>query len=209
MATTDRRLNGRQITTMFVAGCLALVLLPWGAFAAGKQLVSITGKGGHKVAVTKSNALKVSDGTGPVTVDGKVGVTGPVEISGNVGVTGSVTTRPAGTPFQVTGSAAAAADKVLGKGKVAVTDLVLSHDNTGDARLNATVLVYAGDATCSTYTGVPLGYLVNYGYFPVEAINTVDLSTPLVVEAPTVCLHVSTGSPAGLIATWTVGGYQL
>ena len=203
MATRERRLSGRQIAVMFVAGCLTLVLLPWGAFAAGKQLVSITGKGGHQVAVTKSNALKVSDGKGAMTVDGKVKVSGPVAVKG------PVTTQPAGTPFQVTGSAATNVDKVLGQGKVAVTDLVLSHDNTGDSRLNATVLVYAGDATCSTYSGNPLGYLVNYGYFPVETINTVDLATPLVVEAPTVCLHVTTGSPAGLIATWTVGGYQL
>jgi hypothetical protein len=209
MATRERRLSGRQITVMFVAGCLTLVLLPWGAFAAGKQLVSITGKGGHKVAVTKSNALKVSDGKGPMTVDGKVGVRGPVTVSGNVGVTGPVTTQPAGTPFQVTGSVSAAADKVLGKGKVAITDLVLSHDNSGNERLNATVAVYAGNADCSALTGGPLGYLVNYGYFAVETINTVDLATPLVVEAPTVCLHVTTGSPAGLIATWTVGGYQL
>ena len=68
------------ITVMFVAGCLTLVLLPWGAFAASRQLVSITGKGGHKVAVTKSDALKVSDGKGAVTVDGKVGVTGKVGV---------------------------------------------------------------------------------------------------------------------------------
>jgi hypothetical protein len=197
MGTNERRLSGRQLTVMFVAGCLTLVLLPWGAFAAGKQLVSITGKGGHKVAVTKSNALKVSDGKGAMTVDGKVGVTGPV------------TTQPAGTPFQVQGSSSANVDQVLGQGKVAVTDLVLSHDNTGDTRLNATVAVYAGNADCTVLTGDPLGYLVDYGYFPVEAVNTVDLATPLVVEAPTVCLHVSTGSPAGLIATWTVGGYQL
>ena len=209
MEKQDRRLSGRHITVMFVAACLTLVLLPWGAFAASRQLVSITGKGGHKVAVTKSDALKVSDGKGALTVDGKVRLTGKVGVAGTVGVTGPVTTQAAGTPFQVTGSYSTNVDKVLGTGKVAITDLVLSHDNTGNDRLNATVLVYAGDATSSTYTGTPLGYLVNYGYFPVETINTVDLATPLVVDAPTVCLHVSTGNPAGLIATWTVGGYDL
>jgi hypothetical protein len=188
MDTKQRRLSGRQITVMFVAGCVTLVLLPWGAFAAGKQLVSITGKGGHKVAVSKSNALKVGDGKGALTVDGKV------------------RTTPTGTPFQVYGSDGNPI--VVGKGKVALTDLVMSQSNTGVTRLNVSMRLYAGNADCSTTSGPVLGRLVEYSYLQPEEIVPISFTTPVVVSAPTVCRVPSIGSNPGLFFNYTVNGYK-
>ncbi|GAA1764149.1 hypothetical protein GCM10009795_008340 [Nocardioides hankookensis] len=195
MGTSGRRLSGRQVTVMFVAGCLTLVLLPWGAFAAGKQIVTITGKGGHKVAVTKSNALKVSDGKGAMTVDGKVTVQGPV------------TTTQAGTPFQVVGSGGGAI--VVGQGKVALTDLVMSQTNTAVTRLNVSMRLQAGNADCSTTSGPVLGRLIEYSFLQPEEILPVTFTTPVVVEADTVCLVPSIGSNPGLFFNYTVNGYTL
>lgn len=201
----DRRFTGRQLMVMFVAACLTLVLVPWGSWAAGKQVVAISGKGGKQVAVTKDRALKVGDGSGPLTVDGQVGV------SGRVGVDGTVTVQAAGKPVQAFGSvnSAPAGGYLLGHGTVAVTDAVLSQTNTGTSRLNLTVSLRAGNADCSVLTGPQLGRIVEYSYLPAETILPLSLTTPVVATADNVCLALSLGSPAGLFFSFVVNGVQL
>lgn len=87
-----RRFTGRQITTMVVAACLALILLPVGAVAATNTVISIADSvhKSQKARVTSTgrlvtapcdangcasvdgSSLRVGDGHGPLTVDGSV-----------------------------------------------------------------------------------------------------------------------------------------
>src|SRR3954447_21960127 len=89
MAST-KRFTGRQITTMVVAACLALILLPVGAFAATSTVTTIadavhksqqarvTSSGrlvtapcdANSCAGVDGSSLRVGDGHGALTVDG-------------------------------------------------------------------------------------------------------------------------------------------
>src|SRR5690242_16957383 len=87
---STNRFTGRQIATIVVAACLALVLLPVGAFAATSTVTTIADSvyKSHKARVTSAgrlatapcdsnsctavdgSSLRVGDGRGPLTVDG-------------------------------------------------------------------------------------------------------------------------------------------
>lgn len=91
----QRRLSGRQITTIVVAVCAALVLAPVGVFAASHSSVSIAdGKHPSRLASVTSKGAQV------VTVTG----TPTVQITGTPKVRATVTTVPGlpGTPFAET-----------------------------------------------------------------------------------------------------------
>jgi len=88
--STSNRFSGRQITIMVVAACLALVLLPVGAFAASSAVTTIAdavhssqrarvSSAGRLVtapcdsngcAAVDGSTLRVGDGHGALTVDG-------------------------------------------------------------------------------------------------------------------------------------------
>jgi len=68
------RFTGRQITTMIVAVCVAIIAFPVGVYAATGSLVNITDPvtKANKARVDASGRLKVGDGSGVLTVDGTV-----------------------------------------------------------------------------------------------------------------------------------------
>jgi hypothetical protein len=95
------RLNGRQITTIVVAICIAIVAFPVGVFAAANaSSVTIADPTHPKQKVhVEGGKLLVGDGSGALTVDGGVSVSGAVSVNGtasvkgNVSVSGTVSTR--------------------------------------------------------------------------------------------------------------------
>ena len=85
-----RRLSGRQITTMFIAACVAVVLAPVGVMASSHSVVTL-GDGTHpsRLAHVSSSGAQLVNVTGSTTVGG------------------TVTARPGlpGAPYALEGSA--------------------------------------------------------------------------------------------------------
>jgi hypothetical protein len=69
-----QRLSGRQITTVVVAVCVAVIAFPVGVLAATGSLVNITDPvhKSNKARVDNGGRLYVGDGGGSLTVDGTV-----------------------------------------------------------------------------------------------------------------------------------------
>lgn len=69
-----RRFTGRQLTTMVVAACIAVVAAPVGAMAATGSLINIAdpANAAQVAHVDASGHLYVGDGSGALTVDGTV-----------------------------------------------------------------------------------------------------------------------------------------
>jgi hypothetical protein len=82
-----RRFTGRQITTMVVAGCVAVIAFPVGVLASTGSLVNITdpSKSTHRAHVTSGGELTVAQ-RDPSGHYAKVDSQGRSEVSGTVGV---------------------------------------------------------------------------------------------------------------------------
>src|SRR5207248_5264765 len=65
-------ITGRQLAAAVVALSFAFVLYPAGAHAAGTLMTIVDPTTTSKAKVDTTGALKVGDGTGPLTVDGGV-----------------------------------------------------------------------------------------------------------------------------------------
>ena len=65
-------ITGRQLAAVVVALSFAFVLYPAGAHAAGTLMTIVDPTTTSKAKVDTTGALKVGDGTGPLTVDGGV-----------------------------------------------------------------------------------------------------------------------------------------
>jgi hypothetical protein len=78
------RFSSKQVVSMVVAICVAIVLAPttvWAAATASSVKITYAG---HAARVDKSGHLKVGDGSGPLTVDGKVSTTVGGKVTTNI-----------------------------------------------------------------------------------------------------------------------------
>jgi hypothetical protein len=84
--------NGRHLTVIIVAIVAGVLAIPAGSWAAatGEKVLIKDSSTNALARVSSDGALKVSDGSGPMTVDGQVGITGPVTLGGPVAIAGPV-----------------------------------------------------------------------------------------------------------------------
>src|SRR5687767_11796011 len=67
-----RRFSNRQVTAMVIAGCMAIALAPVGVMAAVDQVRITDGARAGDLARVDDGELRIGDGRGPVSVDGRV-----------------------------------------------------------------------------------------------------------------------------------------
>jgi hypothetical protein len=127
-----RLFTGRQIVTIVVAICLTVVMMPAAVWAASTSLVRITDGSGKVAQVDKKGHLIVSDGSGAMTVDGRVAIKGRLSTA-NMPAPTTINLQsfdfPSSSFFAV-----AITDKT--KATLAVTELV--YDNSLNAQFSNT-----------------------------------------------------------------------
>ncbi len=190
----QRRFSGAQITTMVVAVSLAVIALPVGVMATAGTLVNIADPtASYKARVSSTGALRVGDGSGAITVDGTV-MARPAIPANRF----SVSAQNSGGVFSVK----------LGSGTVALTDIVLSHENSDHSRLNLSVSLYTdgGGGTCAS-VGTLLKSALTGIYIPAAQVTSVHFNSPIVGIGSPVCLRIVTGSNPGLFFSYTASGF--
>lgn len=154
---------------MVVAGCVALVGMPVGVYAAANAIViSDPVHANHKARVD-TGKLRVGDGSGPMTVDGTVQVKGTTQIrngSSPLTVDGTVRPAPPQTPWnQINDIAVTQANTRqplytgLGPTKLNLTSMTFAAEGAaGTVRLF--LIVYVSDSAagdCDALTGASFG----------------------------------------------------
>ena len=179
------------LTAVSVAAVMAL-LLPVGAHAAG-QLMTIVDADSQAKAQVEDGRLRVGDGRGAMTVDGAVAARPALPVD----------------PFSVTGVTSSQDLRSLGVGRIAITDLVLSHSNTDNVPTGVLVDLYrdGGNGDCTSF-GAHLKVVLPYSINPANETLAIQLSTPVFVTARPVCLLIDTDSDPGLVFAYTVTGYR-
>jgi hypothetical protein len=130
--TQTRFFSGRQVVTIVITICLTIVLMPAAVWAASTSLVRISDGSGKVAQVDKKGHLLVSDGSGPMTVNGKVAITGRVSTTNMPSPT---TINLQGFDFPASGFFAVAITSTT-KATLAVTELV--YDNSLNAQFSNT-----------------------------------------------------------------------
>ena len=200
-----RTFSWRQTAALVAGACVVMLLLPVSVEAAGTTLTRITDGAGPVARVDPRGRLAVGDGSGPLTVDGSVGVTGTVNAR---------PTRPTRPWMNVNGMTlnASSPTQILYPGQVG-TRLNLTTfsasaapGNPGSVTLSAQVLVGdEGDSCFNLNAGsfaaaerftivVPVGSTV------VETFPSPLSWTQYGQGNDTYCVQLSAGGPSG----WSV-----
>jgi hypothetical protein len=228
-----RFFSSRQIVTILVTVCVTIVVMPTAVWAANTSLVRLTDGKGKVARIDSKGRLVVTDGSGPVTVDGKVGVAGTVAVAGKVGVAGTVAvggTVSVGNTVAINGSVRTlapaspwsyATDGYL-KGQavllagptssaISVTSLTAS-EASNETALNE-IFLYGDSVPASTKTCPPQE---SSGAKVVWTIQSINQTTPVQTSFPTplqyraaagqkACLYLSVFGGSYMVAD--VSGY--
>ena len=185
----------RTILTAVTVATVMALLLPVGAQAAG-QLMTIVDADSQAKAQVEGGKLRVGDGNGALTVNG------------------ALAARPAlpADPFSVTGtqtSSDPAPVVSLGRGRIAVTDVVVSHSNTNSEPMGIQMQLWrTGDAgNCSALGGL-IKTVLPYNRLPANETLAIQLSTPVVATARPVCLVINADNSTGRYFVYTITGYR-
>lgn len=185
--------NRRSVALGVTIAALGLLVVPDGMAPAAKKP--------KKVEVVNSPSVAVV--TNPLPVNGQVQVS-------NFPTSSNVVSQPTlpATPFSVGDQGTGVLTAALGSGTVALTDLVMSQENTAHERLNVIIQLFAdaGDGTCATL-GDKLKDILPYSYIPAADVTSLRFATPIVAQATTVCLRISMGSNAGLFFSYVASGF--
>ncbi len=166
-------------TAGLVAGAVLVVLLvPTSVNAAGSTLTRITDGSGPVAKVDRSGRLAVGDGSGPLTVDGRVRVSSLPPVSGTVTARPSRAARPwmnvNGTSLSGSGPTA-----LLYSGTVSsplnLTTFSASANGAGPVTISAQVYVGSPPGDCTNLAG--FGAAERFTIF-VPANNTVVETFP-------------------------------
>ena len=188
------RESTRTILTAATVATVIVLLLPVGAQAAG-QLMTIVDADSATKAHVDGGKLRVGDGNGAMTVNGQVAA------------------RPAlpASPFSISGDTTTGSEFVnLGRGRIAITDVVLSQGNDSGAAITVSVDLYreGGDGNCTT-TGPHIKSVLTNTWVPAKETLAINLSTPVVGTGHPVCLVITTYyDPVGTVTSYTVTGYR-
>jgi hypothetical protein len=194
----SRRFTGRQITTMVVAVCLAVIAFPVGSFAAGlttvrvadsiysTRVAHVTAQGrlttdtcdNDSCASVDAGKQRVGDGSGALTVDGSVLPYNP----------GTAFSRMIFTPGLIKPG--------LTSGKIMITSLSFTNPSSA-----AAVVTIRNLNTSGTGCGVTLGDYVYDGLVSAASTLVVTFPSPLVA---TRCAFAN-----NLADSVTVTGYVL
>lgn len=214
-----------RATAGLVAGaCLITLLIPTSVDAAGSALIRITDGKGPVAKVDPGGKLAVGDGSGPLTVNGSVGVTGRVDVSSLPPVSGSVDARPAPADdpwMNVNGTTlnganpvsilyAGTVDKRLNLTTFSVSAV---QNGPGSVSLHAQVLVGDGDDSCFNIGGGSFGaaerftIVVPNGSTVVETFPSPLTWTEYGQGDDIFCVQVSGSGPAGWSASILANGF--
>lgn len=201
-----KRFSSRQIVTMVVAGCAALILTPTAVYAATATSVTIADPlhAAHKARVSSAGRLYVGDGGGSLTVNGTVKSAAP------------------GTPWNqindvglTAGSTRAVLYESLGATKLHLTSFTAAIEG-GSGSVRIFVIVYVSDSgsgDCQTLTGANFGAAERFVIMvPAGQTQTVTYPTPLVYSAYAsaarkYCVDVESNGTAGYVAHISASGY--
>lgn len=219
-----RTFSWRQTSALAAGVCLVTLLVPTTVDAAGAALTRITDGTGPVARVDPKGRLAVGDGTGPLTVDGRVGVTGNVGVTSLPPVSGSVDARPARpikTWMNINGTNLSAADtsEILYAGqaneRLNLTTFSVSAKgpNPGSVALHAQVLVGGPTDSCSDIGGGNFGaaerfdVVVTIGDTVVETFPSALSWTQFGTGEDRFCVQVSATGPSGWSASVLANGY--
>lgn len=207
-----RGFSARQIVTVVVAVCATVVLTPTAIWAASSSLVRISDGSGKVAQVDPTGHLYVTDGKGPLTVDGGVKVTNgssSLKVSGTVDARVATPAHPwntvngvnlsAGTPSAVLYSGIAGT-------RLNITSFTYASDGSTPGTISLNLQVYVSDSAagdCTTLTGATFGAAERF-----EVTEQVGNTTNLVYPSPLVytqygstgsryCVKVSATGPSG------------
>jgi hypothetical protein len=207
--------------TILVTVCVTIVVMPTAVWAANTSLVRLTDGKGKVAQIDSKGRLVVTDGAGPVTVDGKVGVAGTVAVGGTVSVGNTVaingSVRPLApaspwsyaTPGYLKGQAVLLAGPT--SSAISITSLTAS-EASGETSLNE-IFLYGDSLPASTKTCPPQE---SGGAKVVWTIQSINQTTPVQASFPTplqyraaagqkACLYLSVFGGSYLVAD--VSGY--
>jgi hypothetical protein len=217
--------SARQLVTIVVSVCAAIVLAPTAVYAAVTATsvhISDPTYPSREAHVTTGGKLYVGDGSGALTVDGKVKVT---DGSGALSVDGTVKARPV-APAQPwnpvnyvavsAGASRAALFSALVPTKLNLTSFTVAAGGATAGAVTLDVQVYVSDSgagDCVALTGASFGAAERFRVF-VPVGQTVNLAypTPLVYTAygstgDRYCVDVSGSGPTGYSAYIAASGF--
>lgn len=203
------RFSSRQVVTIVVSVCAAVVFAPVALYAASISAVTISDPSHptHKAHVTSKGRLVVGDESGPLTVDG------------------TVKDRPA-TPahpwnpvnFVVVTGSAPRAELFSGKvpTKLDLTSFTVAGSGSTPGTVTLDVQVYvsgSGSGDCVSLTGASFGAAERFQVVvPVGQTVTIPYPTPLVYTAygskgDLYCVDVEGSGPSGYAAYVSASGF--
>lgn len=196
------RFSGTQITTMVVAVCVAMIALPVGVMAATGSFVNIVDpvNSAAKARVNGVGGLWTTDVDPISKSQGRV-------VAGRQLVDGLARPALPTTPFAFGAQTFGSVNVLLGSGTVAVTDLMMSHENNDHSRLNVLVALHAGTSGGCESLGAELRKVFAYGFIPAAQVTSLHFETPIVGTASPVCLKITTGVNPGLFFGYQVSGF--
>ena len=157
-----RGFSARQIVTVVVAVCATVVLTPTAIWAASSSLVRISDGSGKVAQVDPTGHLYITDGKGPLTVDGGVKVTNgssSLKVSGTVDARVATPAHPWNTVNGVNLSAgnpsAVLYSGIVGT-RLNITSFTYASDGSTPGTISLNLQVYVSDSAagdCTTLTG--------------------------------------------------------
>ncbi len=189
--------SGGQLTTIIVTFAI-LMLFPVGAWALSFTNVAITDPGGvNRAKVDSTGALKIGDGTGPLTVDG---------------ITSARPIAPASAWSASEDATFSAIARLLGPttSAVSITSLDASHDDAAGRELFLyAAVIPAAATTCATANWTSSFTLFHVRQVPLGDSFVQSFPTPLRVPAPAagskLCIAMATD--AGVMTVNASGFY--